>query len=594
VPTKKAKSVPVKIAENIFFEPPLHNDIKIADSLEVDPLIVNILYNRGLESQSEIKDFMNGKIRWEQCPINDWGESALEKARPAIDRILQAVENDEKILIYGDADVDGVTSTSVMFEALKLLMVSDVDWFVPTKEMGFGLQTPEVIKDFADRGGTLVITVDCASNDGERIKKLPVDIVVIDHHTPGKGSECPELIVNPKLSHPNSELAGVGVTWLTVWSLFEKKGINKNITEDFLARELDLVALGTVADKCSLTGFNHTLVKTGLRVLNAMDRVGIRMLFDTMGYDWERFGLTAEDIGWKFGPRINAVCRTGGSVKKTNRLVEMLTTNSRLIAKRCAKVAEDVYRKYREDRDNVAEKIHIFIDDPDAPIITIEINAKYLNSSGIIASQICDEHNRPALVVGRLNDGSFGGSGRRPQTMGSFDLRDFIDKRTPEEGWAKGHGAAFGLSIPGESWGSFIKTINKEMEEVKQKNPDAFKPPSIVADARVEDFFDVTNQRFIEQMSKLIPFGMGNPKPVFYTPDIYIESVRQISANFWLADIADMSGETITAKGFGECPYKGDVQYSGVVYTLSKSKEYGMNIEIITVIVLEGNCAEQN
>ncbi len=474
----------------------------------IDNLLQKILVSRGITDMAAMEKFLNPCIK-DYMP----DPSILKDMDGAAKLIADSLLAGEKIAIYGDYDVDGITSTAIFVKYLRALD-ADVMWHLPTREgEGYGLNV-NAIDEIVATGSKLIITVDCGISGLEEIKyakQLGLRVVVTDHHSPDATLPDADAVVNPKREDDNSELfylAGVGVAFLTIVAL-RRELKNRNLNADMVQKisetnpmnYLDLVALGTICDTMPLIGLNRAFVATGLKVLGLRNNLGLRTLMEVAGI--KKPSVYA--AGFALGPRLNAA----GRLDSASPALELLLTDNPLIANDLA------YKLHKMNQDRVDIQNSIMLS-------ANELAKKCCDSGrcslfvcgdnwhggvmGIIAGRLKDKYNLPACVATRC-DGIVNGSGRSiPGVNLGKIIHDALAKGIISEGG--GHAAAAGFSLPVEKEQLFCEFLeNSVKEQLNGELPDN----EIVADAEIDA--GGATLELVNKLSSLEPFGQGNPEP---------------------------------------------------------------------------------
>ena len=472
------------------------------DNVNSDDLVKKILAGRGVSDEAEVKRFLNPSIK-EYMP----NPSVLTDVDAAARIIADAVQRREKIAIYGDYDVDGITSTAIFVKYLRAIN-ADVIWHLPTREgEGYGLNN-EAIDEIANNGARLLVTVDCGiSGVGEvaHAHARGLRVVVTDHHSPDNVLPDAEAVVNPKRVDDTSGLtylAGVGVAFLTLVALnreLKSRGLGLDNSE--LMNFMDLVALGTICDTMPLIGLNRAFVATGLKVLGLRQNLGLRVLMDVAGIKQP----SVYAAGFALGPRLNAAGRLDSAAPA----LDLLLTDNPLIA------------------NDLANKLHLMnqerIDIQNAIMLrACEMAEEYCAAGrvslfvcgdhwhggvmGIIAGRLKDKYNLPSCVATK-SDGVINGSGRSiPGVDLGKIIHDALAAGIVSEGG--GHAAAAGFSLAQENENAFCEFLeNAVKEQLNGEKPS----PELIVDAEIDA--GAANMRLIKKMAGLAPFGQGNPEP---------------------------------------------------------------------------------
>ena len=472
------------------------------DNVNSDDLVKKILAGRGISDEVEVKKFLNPSIK-EYMP----NPSVLTDMDAAARIIADAVQRREKIAIYGDYDVDGITSTAIFVKYLRAIN-ADVIWHLPTREgEGYGLNN-EAIDEIANSGVRLLITVDCGiSGVGEvaHAHARGLRVVVTDHHSPDNVLPDADAVVNPKRVDDTSGLtylAGVGVAFLTLVAVnreLKSRGLGLDNSE--LMNFMDLVALGTICDTMPLIGLNRAFVATGLKVLGLRQNLGLRVLMDIAGIKQP----SVYAAGFALGPRLNAAGRLDSAAPA----LDLLLTDNPLIA------------------NDLANKLHVMnqerIDIQNAIMLrACEMAEEYCAAGrvslfvcgdhwhggvmGIIAGRLKDKYNLPSCVATK-SDGVINGSGRSiPGVDLGKIIHDALAAGIVSEGG--GHAAAAGFSLAQENENAFCEFLeNAVKEQLNGEMPS----PELIVDAEIDA--GAANMRLIKKMAGLAPFGQGNPEP---------------------------------------------------------------------------------
>ncbi len=436
----------------------------------------------------------------------------------AMERIKQAIRNEEKILVYGDYDADGVTASVLMKEALEMAGASSVTVMLPNRfKDGYGMNDKVVERAKKDQID-LVITVDCGSGNAEiieRLREISVDVIVSDHH------ECPEqlpkavAVVNPKRKDVEvltelKDLAGVGVAFKIAQAM-QKRGMFAAGQEKWL---LDLVLIGTICDNMPMTLENRRFCYFGMIVLKKTRRVGLRELMRFAGVKT----INTDSIGFQIGPRINAT----GRIKSAELALELLLTDS---APEAVKIAEkmeslNLERKnmqnaaVREIKEKGVGKEHVIVVSGDW----------HEGVLGIIAGRLTEEYKRPSFVFTKLED-IYKGSGR---SFGEFNLAQALCECQNTILTGGGHAGACGVKVPISQFEDFKTKIRKYYDSLGLENQERFL--SAKEDLVVDDLGDFELE-LIDEMKQLEPFGDKNEEPVFKLEDVEVVEVRKMGKN---------------------------------------------------------------
>ncbi len=478
------------------------------------PIVAGVLINRGITSPKEATAFLNPSLADIRSPF------LMKDMTKAVERIVAAVEKQEKVLIFGDYDVDGVTGTTLLLEFL-LTLGADASFYLPDRfREGYGLNREYILQRAVPDNVRLIITVDCGISSVEAIRTANdhnIDVIVTDHH------EIPEelpdafAILNPKqsdCSFPFRMFAGVGVVFYFVLALrkhLRDKGFWANRTEPNLKNVCDLVALGTVADIVPILKENRILVKAGIEVLDSGIRPGMNALKEVSGLAGS--DLNTWDIAFKLAPRINAA----GRLVKATAGIELLTASDRDTALPVAHFLNETNsRRQRIEKEILNEAIRLLESNP--PHLrqkSIVLCGEGWNEGviGIVASKLVGRYHRPVVLIS-VKNGTGKGSAR---SISGFNLYEGLKECAEYLDKYGGHEAAAGLSLPPGN----IPDFAKRFEHVVCTNTEEQDfIPRITIDRRVR--FDEIDSDLTNQIERLAPFGMGNPEPLFAAEDVRI------------------------------------------------------------------------
>ncbi len=458
-----------------------------------------------------------------------------------IARIKQAIDNQEKILIYGDYDVDGVTSSTVMEQTLILAGVKpdNIEIMLPDRLIdGYGM-SPKLIQRAKAHQVSLVITVDCGSHNHEiinELNELGIDTIVTDHHETTATLPETKAIINPhRKDHPTKalqNLAGVGVAFKLAEALVEK-GLIESGQEKWL---LDLVLLGTICDSMLLTGDNRRLCYYGMKVLAKTRRPGLIALMQKAGVR----SLNSESIGFQIGPRLNAA----GRLESATISLELLRTNSPTKAASIAEKLEQLNKRRKTEQNSATKEIKER-GIGDNPVI-IETGKWHEGIIGIVAGRLVEEYQRPAFVLTETSNDIFKGSGR---SFGDFNLSDALGYAKNSIIGGGGHAGAAGVKVERKNLYSFREQINEYYLSLHL--PDQSKYFNQHAELNLTDFSEL-NTNLLDELKQLEPYGPGNEEPIFCLKDVQITNVTPMGAdrNHLRLDLRDKNGKYLKAVAF--------------------------------------------
>ncbi len=519
--------------------PPRAEADALAQALDIPPAIARVLVNRKILTEEAARAFLFGELDRLHDPylMKDMGK--------AVSRIEAAIARGEKILIFGDYDVDGVLSTVMLKKALTTLGAK-ADYFIPERLTdGYGIKD-EHVSIPVERGAALVISVDCGIKSVEftaRARERGVDVIITDHHRPGESLPEAVAVLNPVLpdsGYPDPGLAGVGVTFKLIQALLERAGRAAG-----LAHYMKLVSIGTVADVAELKGENRLFVKLGLKGLRDVANPGLRSLIEGCGLG--NRDISEGDLGFRIGPRINAAGRMGMTdlavrlffsedPAETLALVQKL---DELNAQR-QKTEEKIFNEARgriEERGLDKKYKCLVLGSPDW----------HRGVIGIVASKLKDRFNRP-VVLFHYENGKAHGSGRSIPEVPLIDLLEDCKSHFLSYG---GHRLAVGCTLPTDGMAAFKATLNPLADA--RIAEDSLKK-KIKIDGPLE--FAAVDERFLATFALLVPFGVGNPKPLFMADNVEVISEPQVLQGKHLKFLARQDGRVLEALGWDKADWR--------------------------------------
>lgn len=466
----------------------------------LDNEIEQILYNRGIESKDEVEFFINGTLE------NLMNPSDLSDVDKGVERILKAKENNETIWIYGDYDVDGITSTSLCYLALKELEIN-VKYYIPLRDEGYGLNK-DALNYIKEEGGNLIITVDCgisSISEVEHCNALGMDMIITDHHEINNELPPAHAIVNPKREDNKNSykyFAGVGTAFMLLLALYKKLDKKNEIY-----KYLDIVAIGTIADIVPLKGENRLLVKRGLELLKSSKWQGLNMLMKRLFENPMEKKFDTYDVGFIIAPIFNAA----GRLEDAKMAVELFVSNCHIT---CDKLIYELINKNSERKEIQEEILKKAIDkieneklDENSVIVVAEKKFHH-GVIGIVASKILDRYYKPTIIMEiKPLEGIATASCRSTEAFNMIEalnsMRDIFIKYG-------GHAGAAGFSIAIENIEEFSKRMNEYAVE-NLNSEDTKKPIKIDCElSMIKISFDL-----MDKLSLLEPYGFGNASPMF-------------------------------------------------------------------------------
>ena len=524
-------------------EPDVEVVQRLDDALGVGRLMATLLANRGLDDPAEARRFLDPRLADLPDPF------AMKGMAAAVDRILAALDAGERICIWGDYDVDGVTSAAQLlafFEAI----ACPAEYFVPDRFVdGYGLAEPR-IRELAARGVDLLITVDCGVSAVAEVavaNELGLDVIVVDHHQVPPVVPDALVVLDPVQSgclYPYKGLAACGVTFMLLIALRQRmraQGRFSGAPQPDLRRWLDLTAIGTVADMVPLTGVNRVIVARGLRVITSGQRPGVEALCKVAGVEAGR--VTAGRIGFHLGPRINAA----GRVAHAGAGVELLTTRDPAAARTTAEQVDAWNLERRELQQAVFEEACAQVDagpDPaERRAIVVASEGWHPGVVGIVASKLVERYHRPTVVL-CLEGGVAKGSARSISGFRLVAHLRLIDELLVAYG---GHDHAAGLTLAASDVERFAAALDDQARAALEPR---HLRPRLSIDAAAP--LDRVSFALVESLARLAPHGMGNPEPALLATGVLVRDRRVVGKDgSHLKLTLDAGGDSLDAIAFG-------------------------------------------
>lgn len=556
-----------------YWKPEQLNKEQVKDIISefgIPSIVAMLLSIRGINKYEDINSFL-----YENEELDD--PFLLIDMDKATERIFKALQNNERICVYGDYDADGVTSTALLYDYLNSLG-ANVTYYIPSRESeGYGMNNSAVDKIYADKV-KLIITVDNGVSAIEQIdyaSSLGIDTVVTDHHTPPATLPNAVAVVNPHREDCMSEfkhLSGVGVVFKLIMALEDEHLDIASLLEKYS----DITSLGTIGDIVSLTGENRIIVKNGLKNIKALNRIGINALLDSAGIKGNN-KLTAGKVSFTLIPRINACGRLALSEKS----VELLLTKDEIIATEIAAQLSEDNKNRQEIEKSILEEVLDYIEgNPHLKykrIMVIGGNGWHQGVIGIVASRVKDIYGKPVIIITTDGD-SAKGSGR---SIEGFSLIDAITSCKDLLTHFGGHPMAVGLSINSSDIEEFSIRINQYAKQIGDMPLQTLK-----IDCKLNPKF--LNTELAKSVAMLEPFGAGNPTPVFGLYNMCLKAVTPVGGGNHLRLTIQRSDTTLNAMLFfttaKQFPYQvGEILDLAVTVDVS---EYN-NKQSLSVIIKE-------
>jgi len=513
---------------------------KISNNIKgLSPVLLKILSKRGYNEGEEIKAFLYGTLD----DLND--PFLLKDMKKAVSRIVKAIENEEKIIVYGDYDVDGITSTTLLYRYFKDSFDYSLDFYLPNRQKeGYGLNK-EALRKFAEENYDLLITVDCgitAIKEVEYANSKGIDVIITDHHQPTDIIPKAIAVIDPHCqgdNYPFKYLAGVGVAFKLCQALEYQE--NKKFISQNLIDLLDIVTLGTVADIVSLTDENRILVRKGIEIINNTKNIGLRNLINQVGLNEKE--ITTGHIGYIIAPHLNAA----GRVSDPANCIELLTTSDTHKAEQIVSDLRRINKERQELEQRILDEAREMVEDQtdletEKAIILASENWHH-GVIGIVASRLVEQYYRPTILIA-VDKGVGKGSCR---SISGLNLYQALSECSSYLDGFGGHKMAAGLTIDPEKLSDFKRSFNSFLNSCLS-NEDMI--PSLRVDALINQ--DEITMDFYQQLSLLEPYGMGNSRPNFILNNPKIKNVYSVGKNkshlkFTLSDGMDGIGF-----GFGD------------------------------------------
>ncbi len=505
----------------------------LAHSLDISGTIATLLANRGIRDSEEGLRFLHPKMEFLADPF------LMKDMSLAVDRIFARKEAKEKILIYGDYDVDGTTAVVILRKALEMLG-AEISYHIPRRFVdGYGMNS-QVVKQAALDGVRLIISVDTGIKAFEVVETanaLGIDCVITDHHLPDNGLPRALAVLNPNrvdCGYPDKNLCGVGVAFKLVQALFMKAGLDRH-----LLSFLKIVALGTIADVVPLVGENRVFAKIGLEGLRSPANFGLKSLIKVCGVDCR--SITSFDVGYRLAPRINAVGRMGGG----EQVVELFSSTD---AEQSRHLAGEMDR-FNRDRQQIELQILKEVDNQfnaspglaKERVIVIDGDSWHRGVLGIVATKISERYTRPAIVIARENGVGYG-SGRSPK---GFHLLNALESCRELFDRYGGHAQAAGFQLPTRHIVELRRRLSAYARQVLDEK-DLQPRLDVDLELRLSDLDD----EIYQQMEGLSPFGTANPQPIFAARDITVIAEPRILKGKHLKFRVEQDGKAFDAVGW--------------------------------------------
>ena len=487
---------------------------KLSAELNYHPIATAALVNRNIITLADARRFLDTSLNNLRAPFS------LKDMDTAVDRIHQAIAANEKILIFGDYDADGVTAVVILLNFLNYVG-ADVSYYIPHRiAEGYSIQPRHISQYARPNQFELIITADCGSGSHQAVEaanRFGIDMIITDHHTISRDIPPALAVINPKrhdCSAGLQNLAGVGVAFFLLISLrtrLRETGYWGARPEPNLKEYCDLVALGTVADMVPLVGENRILSKTGLELMRAGHRPGLMALLEASAISDQ--SLSAEDIAFKLAPRLNAA----GRMDHAARAVDLLIAEDFDAAEQTANTLNLLNRQRQDLEKGILADIQRYTDNNPSLLrrrsLVLYRQGWHAGVLGIVASRMVRTYHRPVVLIS-LQDGLGKGSARGIEGINLYDALAACQPFLENYG---GHAMAAGLLIRGENIGDFQEAFENEIQ--RSTAPEDLRP-SLQIDSELD--FSAISDDLIDHLELLAPFGTGNPEPLFLAKNIKV------------------------------------------------------------------------
>lgn len=481
---------------------------RISEKFNISPLTASVILNRGISSDDEISHYISKDDSLFFDPF------LLTDMQKAVDFIKEAILKNTKIAVYGDYDVDGITSTYILYDYLKSIG-ADVIYYIPDRaDEGYGINKG-AISTLKEKGVKLIITVDVgvtAIEETKFAKESGIDIIITDHHTPKDTLPDAVAVVNPKTEgnkYPNKDLAGVGVAYKLLYAL---SGCDKKIMDKYS----EAAAIGTIADMVTLQGENRFIASYGLERLKSTQNVGLLCLMEVAGI--EKAHITSSNISFGIAPRLNAA----GRIASASLSVELFLEKDHAKAMKTASKLDDdnknrqiTEQEIMNEAEEIIQREKLYKDD----VIVVAKKGWHHGVIGIVSSKITEKYYKPSTVISINDDGSAKASGRSIAGFNLFDALSSCGDCLTKFG---GHSLAAGFSLDEKNISLFRCEINEYAKAIMTSD---ILTPKMTIDALVSP--DEISCSTAEDLSILEPFGIGNKTPVFCVENTFVSSVRK-------------------------------------------------------------------
>jgi single-stranded-DNA-specific exonuclease len=547
--------------------------LELSQTTGLLPITAQILINRGWEIPEAAHAYIEPEVTQLPPPLQEFPDLAK-----TVQILQEAITDEEKIIICGDYDADGMTSTALLLRALRHLG-AEVDYAIPSRmKEGYGINT-RIVEDCAKAGVGVILTVDNGISAYEpvlRAVELGLSVIITDHHEVPDKIPPADAILNPKLipeSSPYRGMAGVGVAYILAVTLAQAMDLLDGLTVQLL----ELFTLGTIADLAPLVGVNRRWLKRGLRRLPQSQLAGIQALMQMAGVSEEQKALKPDDIGFRLGPRINAV----GRIADPQLVIELLTTDEEGLALERAMQCEQINRQRQELCEQIEYEANELIRTEqinwqERRVLVLLKSGWHHGVIGIVASRLVERYGVPVFICTYEGEGDqVRGSARGIPEFHVFEALNACQDLLAKYG---GHTAAGGFSFPTENYVAFEQRLSEFAHQCL--DPQHLKP-LVTVDAELD--FQQINFNLYQQLDSLHPWGIGNTEPVFWTPNVRILEQRVVGKNHVKLDL-EQNGVKLSAIAWRWGEYFPLVSPVDLAYKISENHFNGnttLQLEII-------------
>ena len=486
---------------------------EVAKSIGVSELTAKILYHRGIRDAQSAKNFLDP----ESAPFND--PFIMKGMREAVDRIAKAIDSNEKIFVYGDYDVDGMSASAILIRTLRNLG-ANVESYIPARSEGYGMNIPALEK-ISDAGATLMVSVDCGITNEREIAavKDKLDVIVTDHHLPAlEDLKSAVAVVNPNqrgCPYPDKNLCGAGVAFKLSQALMNHL---RGIDYQEYTTDIELAALATVADLVSIIGENRKIVRMGLRIMRNTDCIGLKALVDVAGLSNKK--ISAGHVAFQIAPRLNSV----GRLQSASEGLKLLLTEDITEAREMARKLNKMNQKRKDIEDKILAEAEVIVgqlrEERGGNLSTLVIAGEGWQEGviGLTASKLVERYNLPTIILTTQDRIFYRGSCR---SIPALHMKNALDSMADLFDQYGGHSQAAGLSIKAE----YVPEFAKRFDEYVCNNltDEDFQPilnvDAIVHPAQID--FDTA-----QEFDKFEPYGIGNPHPILACKNVRGEKAK--------------------------------------------------------------------